>query len=97
MAYHDTADWEKVNGTTSRLDVPGGYLYRVAPGGQQPTQIVFVADLPGAIVRAAYHLGTGVAATEMGALEAHAVQVKEASERLADGLRDLAAALRRDE
>jgi hypothetical protein len=42
-------EWEKVNETTSRLEVPGGWLYRIlAPhslvGAQPVMQVVFVAD-----------------------------------------------------
>lgn len=44
-----SASWEYVNGETSRLRVPGGWLYRcrrVTLGMQQPPDaVVFVPDL----------------------------------------------------
>lgn len=74
-------DWERVNATTDRLDVPGGWLYRT----KTPAVITFVADPPlsVAIARAASSLGTGNAATPMGAIEAHASLLKEAAETIA--------------
>lgn len=91
--YYATAEWEKVNTSTSRLDVPGGHLYKVIPGGGQPSHVVFVADLSHAITGAAFHLGTGNASTHMGAIEAHSVMVKEAGDRIADSLDGLARAI----
>ena len=92
--FQNVNEWEKVNATTTRLDVPGGYLYRVTTP-KHPPMIVFVADPPlaEAISRAAAHLGTGNAATDMGAIEAHSLMVKEAGESISSALSELARAV----
>ena len=86
-------DWKKVNASTSRLEVPGGYLYKVIPRPSEPSHIVFVADLSYALMKAAFHLGNGNASTDMGAIEGHSVSVKEAGDRIAHALDALAQAI----
>lgn len=90
------AEWEKVNGMTARMEVPGGWLYRVLPGGGHPPLLSFVADPPLGrdIYKLGEALGNGNAATPFGAIEGHAVMVKEASQRIAESIDGLAAALR---
>ena len=86
-------DWKKVNASTSRLEVPGGYLYKVIPRPGEPSHIVFVADMHHTIMKAVDRLGFGNASTDMGAIEGHAVMVKEAGDRIAHALEALAQAV----
>ena len=81
----DPKSWEVINADTERLEVPGGYLYRVKVKGGDPW-IGFVSDVPGAIRFATKWLGTGDASTHFGAIEAHASMLKESMDRIADGL-----------
>lgn len=97
MATYGNEEWENVNGSTARLEVPGGWLYKVSVGGGQRPLLAFVSDLPGAISGAAFHLGTGNAATSMGAIEAHSVNVKEGAIAIADAISELATAIREHE
>lgn len=50
-----------------------------------------------AIVRASYNLGNGNAATQMGALEAHGLAVKQGCEAIASAISELAEAIRERE
>ena len=88
--FRSTDEWERINATTDRLEVPGGWLYKV-----KPDIVTFVADPPlyDAIRKAAADLGTGNAATPMGAIEAHSLMVKEAGNSIADALHALARAV----
>jgi hypothetical protein len=89
----ESEEWKKVNDSTSRLEVPGGYLYRVITRPGEPSHIVFVADMHHTLMKAAFHLGSGNASTDMGAIEGHSVVVKEAGDRIAHALDALAQAV----
>jgi len=83
---HDNAseEWKKVNASTSRLEVPGGYLYKVIPRPGEPSHIVFVTDMHHTILKAVDRIGFGNASTDM---------VKEAGDRIAHALNALAQAI----
>lgn len=88
-------DREKVNGTTLRLEVPGGWLYKVSPGGSHAPLITFVADPPlsTTIYKLGEALGNGNSVGPFGAIEGHAVMLKEASGRIAESLDAVARAI----
>jgi hypothetical protein len=70
-----------------------------APGADAATpgadRVAVALDGLASAVRDAYwHLGTGSAATSMGAIECLAVSVKEAGEAIGRGLADVAEAIR---
>jgi hypothetical protein len=93
----DPNEWECVNADTERLEVPGGYLYRVDHGDDSPPWIGFVAGTADAIRYATKWLGTGEASTPFGAMEAHASMLDKTGQRIAealDGLDSVASALR---
>lgn len=47
-----------------------------------------------AIIAAAQHIGAGNSSTQMGAIEFHAVTIKNAADNIADAIRELAEAIR---
>lgn len=66
----------------------------VSDRNMEPANLVDVLDdIARAIRYTAKHLGTGDAATQMGALEVLAKEVKEGSERVAGGLHAIAEAI----
>lgn len=90
------AEWEEVNGTTRRLEVPGGWLYKVTPGGGHPPVVVLVADPPlsTTLYKMGEALGNGGAASPFGAIEGHSVMLRDGAARVADAISELAGAVR---
>lgn len=62
--------------------------------GEPGNMVDVLEEVTNAIVFAAKHLGSGDAATSMGALEAHGKAMLDAAALLSGGLHDLADALR---